>query len=80
VARIRYPTAAYVRDVQCPVLVAHSHSDEMIPYDLGRGVFEAAPEPKSFLEFRGSHNEGFLDSGSEYTEGLEKFIAGLPER
>jgi fermentation-respiration switch protein FrsA (DUF1100 family) len=79
-ARIRYPTAAYVRDVQCPVLVAHSHSDEMIPHDLGRRVFEAAPEPKSFLEFRGSHNEGFLDSGADYSEGLKTFIEGLPER
>jgi len=76
VARIIYPTETYVRDVRCPVLVAHSPDDEIVPYALGRGVFEAANEPKSFLDLQGSHNDGFLDSGTRYTEGLAKFIFG----
>jgi fermentation-respiration switch protein FrsA (DUF1100 family) len=52
-ARIRYNTLKWIRRVHCPVLVVHSRDDEMIPFRHGRRLFEAAPEPKEFLELRG---------------------------
>ncbi len=57
-------------------MVAHSRSDEIIPYDEGREIFDAAAEPKQFLEMRGGHNDGFLVSGAAYVEGLRSFIYG----
>jgi uncharacterized protein len=77
-SRFRYDTLAAVRKVSCPVLVIHSPNDEIIPYENGRRLYEAAGEPKSFLALRGSHNEGFLASGSQYVNGLEAFISSLP--
>jgi len=76
VARIKYPTKDYVRRVTCPVFVAHSQDDDIVPYALGRGVFEAANEPKTFFELQGTHNDGFMDMGKRYSDGLASFLFG----
>ena len=76
-ARIRYDNASRLPEVRCPVLIAHSLDDELVPIDHGRALFELARNPKSFLEMRGSHNTGFLVTGRAYRMGLARFIAGL---
>ena len=73
-SRYRYDTKEYIKKIHCPVLVAHSRNDEIIPYDEGRDIFNAAPEPKQFLEMQGGHNDGFIISGSSYVNALESFI------
>ena len=70
----KYDTKNYVKSIACPVLVAHSRSDDIIPFDEGREIFDAASEPKQFLEMRGGHNDGFMVSGSTYVDGLRSFI------
>ena len=70
----KYDTKQYVTHISCPVMVAHSKNDEIIPYEEGREIFEAAPEPKQFLEMQGGHNDGFIVSGTSYVKGLESFI------
>ncbi|HUT32053.1 MAG TPA: alpha/beta hydrolase, partial [Planctomycetota bacterium] len=57
-SRFRYDARSHVQQVKCPVLVAHGSRDEIVPYALGRKLFEAANEPKEFLEISGSHNDG----------------------
>lgn len=74
-SRFRYSAVEYVRRVSCPILVVHSRGDDIVPFRLGQRVYEAAREPKTFLEIRGDHNNGFVDSGSLYTDGLADFIA-----
>lgn len=72
--RFTYPTVENVRDIKCPVLIVHSRDDDIIPFKHGRLIFDAAPEPKEFMEIKGSHNEGFLITGPRYRAGLESFI------
>jgi fermentation-respiration switch protein FrsA (DUF1100 family) len=74
IARIGFETGEHVAKVSCPVLVIHSPDDEIVPFEMGRGVFEAAPEPKRFMEIFGSHNTGFLNSGRSYVQGIEEFL------
>jgi fermentation-respiration switch protein FrsA (DUF1100 family) len=74
-SRFRYDARADLGSVRCPVLIVHSRDDEIIPVSHGRALFEAAPEPKAFLELRGGHNDGFLASGRTYTDGLEAFLS-----
>jgi len=79
--RFRYATDAYVRTVNCPVLVVHSRDDEIIPFSQGKAVFSGAPTPKRFLELKGGHNTGFLESGPTYVHGIDGFLtemAGMP--
>lgn len=75
-ARIRYDSMSRIAAIKCPILVAHSPDDEIIPYAMGRKLYEAAVGPKRFLEMRGDHNAGFLVSGCAYIEGLELFFKG----
>lgn len=77
-SRFKYNTREYLRAVRCPILVAHSPEDEIIPFSHGRRLFESAPIPKEFLEIRGDHNYGFLLSGKEYEDGLRRFLAKFP--
>jgi hypothetical protein len=46
---------------------------------MGRRLFEAAPEPKTFVEMKGSHNEGFLDMGPAYEKAIAGFLSSLPK-
>ncbi len=75
--RFDYNTVANIRQVKSPVLVIHSPDDDIIPYQLGINVFEAANEPKKFLRLRGDHNSGFYVSGQQYIKGLSEFLASL---
>jgi uncharacterized protein len=73
-SRIRYPTIERVGAIQAPVLVVHSRQDEIIPFHHGRMLWEAASEPKRFVEIAGGHNEGFLISGTRYREAIRDFL------
>jgi len=74
-SRFSYDARRAVREVACPVLIVHSPEDDIIPFENGLALFAAAGEPKSFLQIRGTHNEGFLASGPLYYEGLDDFIS-----
>jgi len=73
-ASFSYDTRQYVSRIDCPLLVAHSKHDEIIPYAEGRLVFDAAPADKQFLDMRGGHNDGFIATGQAYSAGLSRFI------
>ncbi|MDN3516335.1 alpha/beta hydrolase [Aquisalimonas lutea] len=77
-ARFRYPTRALVDDVDAPVLVVHSPDDDIVPFRHGRAIYDAAPEPKTFLRIQGDHNTGFLRSRATYMDGLAAWLGRLP--
>ncbi len=76
----RYDTLGYLRDVRCPVLVIHSRDDELVPFEHGVRLFEAAHEPKRFVEVVGSHNEGFLLSGDAYKEAWRRWLESVVDQ
>jgi hypothetical protein len=69
----QYPTKRYLAMVECPVLVIHSRDDEVMPFHHGEALFAAAGGSKQFLEIRGSHNRGFLDS--RYEISIDSFLS-----
>ncbi|MGH8496664.1 MAG: alpha/beta hydrolase [Gammaproteobacteria bacterium] len=73
-SRFDYDTEAYAAQITCPLLVVHSPDDEIIPFEHGEAIFAAAKEPKTMLRITGSHNEGFLASGTVYVDGLRAFL------
>ena len=76
--RFELDAARYVGHARCPVLVLHSPDDEIIPYHLGRKLYDAAPDPKRFVDLRGGHNDGFLLSQPDYERALGDFLRTLP--
>ncbi len=73
-SRYQYNTRKKLADIHSPVLIVHSRDEEIIPYSNGERLYEAANEPKLFLELRGGHNDGFMVSGDSYIRGLETFL------
>jgi len=77
ISRYRYESLERVSKISVPVFVAHSPQDEIIPYAHGRRLFDAAREPKTFLEMRGGHNEGFVFAREEWVKALRVFLDGV---
>ncbi len=74
-SRLRYNVLDSLAQVSCPLLVVHSRDDEIIPFSHGQRLFAAGRPPRTFLELKGGHNEGFLVSGPVYVQGLAGFLA-----
>jgi len=73
-SRYQYDARKKLANIHSPVLIAHSRDDEIISYSNGERLFEAANEPKQFLQLRGGHNDGFFVSGKDYIQGLDSFL------
>ncbi len=75
-ARYQFDSISGIRGIQCPVLVTHSPDDDMIPFRMGKALFENAPEPKQFVPLTGGHNDlGYLDNPF-YREAVGRLISG----
>ena len=66
--------------VNAPKLFIHSPADEVVPYKLGRRLFEAATEPKEFYEVPNArHNETYAVGGAGYILKLKEFLGVCTE-
>lgn len=56
--RDRFDTLSKIAQIHAPLMVFHGEADSLIPAALGRRVFDAAPEPKTWLAVPGAgHND-----------------------
>jgi hypothetical protein len=73
--KVPYDNLGRVGYVKVPVMVIHGAHDEIIPVDMARRVFAAAPEPKELYIIPGSHhNDTYVVGGAEYIRRLRAFI------
>lgn len=72
--RYDYRTEDYIQNIEAPLFMAHSRDDEIVPFRHGKTLFEKAPEPKTFVELRGSHGAGFLETEPQYRRQLRSFL------
>lgn len=70
----QYDSIGRIKQIHAPVLSLHSPNDEVIPHRLGRRLFEAANEPKTFVDLKGDHNGGFLISGKAFPDAIQAFV------
>jgi hypothetical protein len=63
-----------ITELDVPVLIAHGDQDDLVPFEHGRALFEAASEPKRFLRIEGAgHNDTYLVGGDSYFKTLQEF-------
>ena len=77
ITRLRYPVVKFAARLQSPVLVVHSRDDEIIPFEMGKAIYNAVKQRKAFLELRGDHNAGFYISRQQYIPALDDFIESV---
>jgi len=65
-----------IGSVRAPILMLHGSADDTVPIALGRRLFEAAPEPRTFVAFEGgSHSRLHTDAPERYRAVLAAFAA-----
>ncbi len=70
-----HDTRLHLGKVDAPVLVIHSPDDEVVPFAHGRRLYDAIKTPKSFLQIRGDHNTGFVESREALKTAVHDFIS-----
>ena len=77
IVRARYDALAAVRDLRLPLLVIHGTADEIVPFAMGRRIFESAASPaKQFRQVPGGrHNDTYLVAGDAYYGWLRELLA-----
>ncbi|UCE85499.1 MAG: alpha/beta hydrolase [Deltaproteobacteria bacterium] len=79
--RGRFDSAAKIGRVRCPLLFLHGDRDRVIPIELGRRLFEIAPDPKVFEVLAGAgHNDTVLVGGRPYLERIRRFLDRVAPR
>jgi hypothetical protein len=79
---LRFDSLSKIPYYHGPLLQSHGDADRVIPFELGRKLFEAANEPKQFIPIAGAgHND---PPTSDYVKALDQFLESLtlsmPER
>jgi len=72
--RYRFDGLAKIGRVSCPILVTHSPEDDVIPYEMGVRLYEAAGEPKCFLDLRGRHDDRDYLYDPEYRRAVGRLL------
>ena len=75
--RYSFDSLNKIKTVDAPVLVIHSPEDEIIPFELGQKLYAGVQSEKEFLQIKGGHNDGFMQSIRPYMQALRIFIQSL---
>jgi fermentation-respiration switch protein FrsA (DUF1100 family) len=71
----RFDSASKIGRIRAPLLYFHGDRDGVIPYELGRRLFDIAPEPKAFETVHGAgHNDLTQIGGRPYFERIRRFL------
>jgi fermentation-respiration switch protein FrsA (DUF1100 family) len=69
-----FNSAEIAPELTVPTLCFHSPDDGIVPYRLGRSLYESIGGEKTFVDLGGGHNEGFLESIDTYRPALDEFF------
>lgn len=75
--RTRWDSLAKIGRLRAPLLVIHGEADEVVPFAQGRALFDAAPEPKTFVSLRGSRHYDLEAAWPDYWAAWRRFLASL---
>jgi fermentation-respiration switch protein FrsA (DUF1100 family) len=71
----KFDSFSKISKVHVPLLILHGDEDEVVPFQLGRKLFEAANEPKEFYTIKGAHHNDTYEVGGEtYVQTIQRFI------
>lgn len=77
-AQTKLDTLGKIGRIRAPLLVIHCVRDPVIPIEFGRQVFNAAAEPKQFIEIDGAcHEDASLVAPGQYLHAMREFLPSL---
>ncbi len=63
--------------VKCPVLIIASQDDNVVPFSFSQELFSKAPEPKTFIQLTGDHDDCYFLCRTKYKAALTNFFKDL---
>jgi fermentation-respiration switch protein FrsA (DUF1100 family) len=71
----KFDSLSKISGVHVPLLQLHGDQDDLVPFELGQRLFEAANEPKEFFTIKGAHHNDTYEMGGEaYFQTIHQFI------
>jgi hypothetical protein len=64
-----------IKEVSIPVLILHGKKDKIVPFAMGKQIYELANEPKFF--YSQEYGDHMIDYDTDLLIALEKFILSL---
>lgn len=71
---VKYDALSRIKEITIPKLIIHSEDDEIIPFQHGKRLYEASPEPKEFYPMRGGHNEAVYLFREDFVKRIDAFL------
>jgi uncharacterized protein len=78
IAVSRFSSLEKIQRVTVPKLFLHAVRDEVIPLAHGRRLYQAAYDPKTFVELQGGHGDAFEADSARYFGAIATFLSKLP--
>lgn len=73
--RHRFDTLSKVPRFTAPLMVIHGTDDDLVPYEFGQQVVEAAPGPRRLYTVQGAHHNDIMESaGAPYFLAIASFL------
>ena len=71
-----YPNIRRIQNINCPTLIMHGQSDEIIPFYHAEQLYELSPAKQKFYYWprHVGHNDVYLKSEKQYWIALKKLI------
>lgn len=76
----RFDSINKISHISCPKLFFHSADDEIVPFEQGMKLFEAATGPKEIVRIQGGHNDGFMVSKHLFISKIDSFLSSLSNK
>lgn len=80
----RYPSARRAAQVTCPILLLHGQRDTIVPYEIGRRLYDACPPasssgiPKRMVDLPSAdHNDVLALEAPRFRSAVREFLAQL---
>lgn len=64
--------------INAPLLIIHSRTDNVVPYEMAEKLFNKAKEPKTLVALEGLKHDDLIAT-PEYLIAIRNFLLGLPD-
>jgi uncharacterized protein len=70
----RYESMEKIGKIKSPLIVLHGTNDSIVPQSMGQMLFEAAPQPKTFISIEGADHNNLMNF-----DAAPKILSALSE-
>ena len=71
----KYESNKKIKNIKSPILIMHGKVDTLVPFDMGKKMYELANEPKIF--YSQEYGDHMVDYDEKLLSALKKFIQSL---